>query len=128
VINKLLTEEFEDATNLIDGWVHKNTKKCIVIKDGKSKKSLTKGFILLSKMNFDPEGTYKAPYMLEFIYVYPEYRRIGLAFQLLEYVKSRYENCACADNDESRNLFENAGYNVRDIYISGFHNTLYRFP
>lgn len=62
-------------------------------------------FALLSTMDFDPFKKHTRPKTLNFISTFPQYRRQGYAFKLLEHIKERCQFMAVCSNDQSVNLF-----------------------
>lgn len=91
-------------------------------------------FVLLSKMDYDPEGIHDKPWTLNFVYTYPEFRNKGYGKMLLTEVKKRYQSNAHVLH-ESRTFFERSGFHHHHITnpqfaiiakISGLR--LYKFP
>lgn len=71
-----------------------------------------KAFVLPHLTEFVPRRSQMKPYVTDYIYTYPEYRRQGFAKSLLDKIaeERRHECTAFCDNDISIKLFENTVY------------------
>lgn len=80
-----------------DGYV-KATKTWLSCLDDNER---VKGFILLHLTDFDPFGERTKPYVIDYIYTYPKYRRRGLATSLIGVIteERNYGRTALCDND-----------------------------
>lgn len=108
---------------LIDGWCANEKVKCYAwVGDDNTPKA----FALLSKMTHDPLGRHSNPYVLDYIYTLPAFRRTSLASQLLEHIKNTDETTAFVDEaTASHLLFTRAAYKNH-----GQHNgcLMFRYP
>lgn len=72
----------------IERWLSEtNDVKCFILYENK----VIKTFALLSKCDYCPFNTHFKPHVLEFIYTFIPYRRNGLAYMLLSYMKKTNE-------------------------------------
>lgn len=100
-------KSFSVQSPYIDRWlVCDESVKCYILYEN----DIAKSFIILSKMDYDPIGDHINPYMLDFIYTFPQYRREGYAYRLLAHIKTREELSVYTDNDDSNNLFKKADF------------------
>ena len=71
-----------------------------------------KAFALVHITDYDPFGEQKEPYVIDYIYTYPKFRRTGVASSLLDIIINirKYECTSFCNNDISINLFKNSGF------------------
>lgn len=78
-------------------------------------------FVLLRKCDFDPLHIQKNPYLLSFIYTFPESRRYGFARKIIDKIKNDcFEITACCINDNSVNFFLKMGFHFIDDLIARY--------
>ena len=87
---------------------------------------IIKSILLLSKCDFDPFKKYSNPYLIDYIYTFPEYRRFGYASKILSYVKSKKETSAMCNGDKSEELFKKSGF--LNFGANSNNLQIYRFP
>ena len=85
--------------------------------------NIIKHIVFLSKIDFDPFGKHSNPYLINYIYTFPEYRRFGYASKMLSYIKSKNETTAICNGDKSIDLFKKSGFKNFDEI-----KQIYRFP
>ena len=114
-----------DLDNMhINRWLaESHIVKCYIFYE----KDIVKGLILLSKCDYDPYKKHMKPFLLDYIYVFPEYRRNNVAFNLLLYIKDR-EQITAFCNDESENLFKKANYTFVGNDELSNSLSIFRFP
>jgi hypothetical protein len=107
-IIKLITKEINDKNKqYIVKWLNEqNNVKCFVLYEN----NIIKGFAILSKCDYDPLNKHINPYILDLIYIFQQYRRNNLAYELLIYLKSTNCITAFCSNNESIMLFKKAEY------------------
>lgn len=115
---KGLLKRIEDDISDIDketinDWIHVDEDvKCYIITESEIEKS----FVLMRNCNCDPLKTitseHTKPKLINYIYTFPEYRQNNLAYNLLSHIKEYDETTAFCSSEESRNLFEKAGFKV----------------
>jgi len=94
----------------IHQWLQETNKKtllsCVDSNDN------INAFILFHLTDSDPLREHTKPYVIDYIYTYPEYRRRGLAKSLIDKItkERKYECTAFCDNDNSIKLFEKCGF------------------
>jgi GNAT superfamily N-acetyltransferase len=99
----------------VEGWSNEKFKVAIS-NNGNS-------IALMHKMDFDPFGKHSNPWVLDMIYTAREYRRRGLASQILQALKGKYEITAFCSSESSENLFRGNGYTCVGEYN---HVPMYR--
>jgi len=112
-----------DPPYMTHGWLDEPREiKCYIFCDDDK---IEKAIVLLSKCDNDPFHTHKRPFILDWIYTFPEHRRNGFATQLLSHVNQLEQTTAFCNNQASEDLFTNVGY----VY-KGIVNDLpiYRYP
>ena len=120
--NKLLHEE---EYNIINRWDDETRDvKCYSL----CEKDKIKNIVLLSKCDYDPEKKHSNPFILDYIYTFPEYRRNNLAYGMLLYIKKKEQVSAFCDSKESEKLFKKAEYIVTNCDSMMFGGSLFRFP
>ena len=108
LVTKLMAESTTTDFHLhANQWLNeKNEVKCYVLCEGSTVKTMA----LLSKCDYDPMHQHSNPYTLNYIYTYPNHRRLGYACKMLIYLKSKEQTTAFCDSDESEALFAKAQY------------------
>ena len=105
----------------IDQWLdEQNDVKCYVVCSDTTIRNL----ILLSKMDNDPLEIQSNPFMLNYIYTYPEYRKNGIAYRMLLYLKNKEQMSAYTDNDISISLFKKAEFKMKKTKVPGTNHTM----
>ena len=87
---------------------------------------IIKCIILLSKCDFDPFKKYLNPYLIDYIYTFPDHRRLGYANKILEYVKTKKEMSAICNGEKSEELFKKSGF--LNFGANSNNLQIYRFP
>lgn len=78
-------------------------------------------FALLHKIEHDPYGKHKEPYLMDFIYTQPVHRRSGYASDLLSKLDDLgYQITAICNSMDSRDFFIAHGYQYVDTVMSCF--------
>ena len=102
----------------INEWLQVDENvKCYIITESEIEKS----FVLIRNCDFDPLKTitieHTKPKLINYIYTFPEYRQNNLAYNLLSHVKEYDETTAFCSSEESRNLFEKAGFKMIECLL-----------
>lgn len=121
-VKRIIRNKPELQCLFVDRWLEETRSvKCYLLVDEKKLFSIA----LLSKMDFDPENIHSEPFMLEYIYTFPEYRRQHFAYNILSYLKKKEQMSACCTNKESGKLFETAEFS-----FAGYcgPTEIYRYP
>jgi len=94
----------------IHQWLQETNKKTL-LSCVDSNDNIT-AFKIFHLTDFDPLREHTKPYVIDYIYTYPEYRRRGLAKSLIDKItkERKYECTAFCDNDNSIKLFEKCGF------------------
>lgn len=75
--------------------------------------SKIRSFVLLRKCEFDPFSYHSSPYIIYFIYTYPQYRNKKYASKLLRFIKNNFQTTAFCSNVYSENLFKSVGFKLQ---------------
>ena len=86
IINTQIEQLKEQSLMFLCDWLSfENDIICYTI----CEQNIIKHIVLLSKIDFDPFGKHSNPYLINYIYTFPEYRRFGYASKMLSYIKSK---------------------------------------
>lgn len=96
--------QFENE--IVKEWLETDDTKCYYVGDDDNIFS----FVLIHGIDYDPYGKYDNPYVIDYVFTFPNYRRKGYAMQLLSYLKSLFQVTAFCENLESEKLFKKANY------------------
>ena len=109
----------------VNRWLNEpRLVKCYVLYEYE----IIKSVVLLSKCDYDPYKEYTKPFLLDYIYTFPEYRRNNVAYTMLLYIKDKEQTTSFCSNTESENLFKKANYKfVKNDNISN-SLSIFRFP
>ncbi len=99
-----------------------NDVKCYILYEN----NIIKSFAILSKCDFDSFNKYNNPYILDYIFTYPEFRRNNFAYELLNHIKISNEISAFCNSNESKKLFIKSGYKLTKI--NSYPNSFFRYP
>ena len=101
----------------------KNVKIYLMYEDEK-----LKSFVLLTKLAKDPEKVHKNPVYINYIYTFPEFRRVGSALKLNNELKIIEEMTVFCTDDIVKNLFIKAEFKFckMDPFYKSF--PIYRHP
>ena len=120
IINTQIEQLKEQSLMFLCDWLSfENDIICYTI----CEQNIIKHIVLLSKIDFDPFGKHSNPYLINYIYTFPEYRRFGYASKMLSYIKSKNETTAICNGDKSIDLFKKSGFKNFDEI-----KQIYRFP
>jgi hypothetical protein len=129
---KYITKVVKNRVNIEQQFYHNashwlkepNDVKCYAL----CEKEKIINIILLSKCDHDPEGKHTTPYILDFIYTFPEYRRNNFAYRMLIYIKPKEQITTFCSNDESEKLFKKAEYIYSGLDPLKNKLPVFRFP
>lgn len=79
------------------------------------------GAAFIASMDFDPEGLYKKPHRLDYIYIRDDRRREGLGSKLLNAASEKYELVCIVTDNELIPFYNKNGYKL-------VSNTAFPFP
>ena len=84
-----------------------------------------KAFALVHLTDCDPLGEQSDPYVIDYIYTYPKFRRRGVASSLIDIIikNRKYECTAFCNSDNSINLFKKCGFNEFGAGVMRWCNT-----
>jgi hypothetical protein len=105
-------------------WLEENNVKMYLFYED----DILKSFVLLTKLEKDPEKIHKNPMYFNYVYTFPEFRRKKIAKLFLEELKRIEEITVFCTDDNSKNLFISAGFNFykMDPFLKSF--PIYRYP
>ena len=103
----------------LGNWLNSSSKRCYTF----CEKEFIKNFVLLSEVNHDPLEQHLKPFVLNYIYTFPEFRRKKLALGMLNCIKKEGKITTFCVDEISANLFTGAGYNR-----SSDNNEMFKYP
>lgn len=108
----------------IKEWIEEKNVKMYLLYEDENLKS----FVLITKLNKDPEKKHKNPVYINYIYTFNEFRKKGFALQLLNELKIIEEMTVFCTDDIAKNLFIKAQFKFlkMDPFCKSF--PIYRFP
>ena len=87
-------------------WLGENNVKLYLLYENEEIKS----FGMSTKLGKDPMKTHKNPVYLNYIYTFPNYRRLGYAYFIATELKKTENITVFCTDDISQNLFKKAEY------------------
>jgi GNAT superfamily N-acetyltransferase len=88
--------------DLVNNWKHEPIKRLLI--------EPNKGFIIIHKVDFCPVKRHSHPWVVDLVYVVPEFRRKGLGKAMLEFLVTKGFEITCVAEPAYVQFYKHIGF------------------